>query len=463
MVCEIMCEGQHRNLPASGIASGQIQQVHLKPEAPTHHGVTGNPVKQIPQRPKVLLLQGPVGPFFSDLYTALLKEGFSARRVTFNAGDHLFAPHEDCVRFSGDAFAWETWLRFEFAQNTPDAIVFFGANRPAHNKARHLAKLYGIDVLSLEEGYLRSGYVSCEMGGNNEHSPLVNWRPKPLTKGGIPDPAPASDAQPSSYATMGFWAAAYYLVRDFASKPSAEHLFHRKKERIAPLTMSWGVHLLRRLAARITEFPARQGSRRWQGYLLIPLQVAGDSQLQGAARGWSTSRLIDASLTALRASPVGQRVVFKLHPLERKSARIKRQIIRRADELGVDLTRFRVLHSGRIGDLTKQSSGMVVINSTSAFSALHHNIPILVLGEAVFRHHTIVTLGETEEDVTAFFKLRHAKSHDHIKLFFAEIKSQSLIPGDFYVSRGRRVAISGIIHKLQQLQCMSRPKNEVTT
>ncbi|AOZ71163.1 hypothetical protein LPB142_17450 (plasmid) [Rhodobacter xanthinilyticus] len=108
-----------------------------------------------------------------------------------------------------------------------------------------------------------------------------------------------------------------------------------------------------------------------------------------------------------------------------------------------------------MGELTKQSSGMVVINSTSAFSALRHGVPVLVLGDAVFRHDALVTLGESEADVASFFKIRHAKSRLLVDAFVAELKSQSLIPGDFYVSSGRQVAISGIIDRLKQRQHLS--------
>lgn len=69
---------------------------------------------------------------------------------------------------------------------------------------------------------------------------------------------------------------------------------------------------------------------------------------------------------------------------------------------GVDRQRIAVLHSGRMGDLAKHSSGMVVINSTSVFSALDHDVPVLVLGASVFRPTEIVTLSETESDVAAF-------------------------------------------------------------
>jgi capsular polysaccharide export protein len=402
-----------------------------------------------------------MGPFFPELQEALPVAGFATRRVVFNAADKLFAAQRNCACFTGALSEWETWLRFGFVQNLPDAIVLFSWNRPVHKLARCLAQLYRIDVLSLEEGCLRSGYVSCELGNNNQDSPLIDWDVKPAPMRGTPaDAAPALGVQLPPFATMAFWAAAYYLVRDLASKPSDVHLLHRARERIHPMSWRCSIHLIRRLPARITEFPTRQALRRRPGYILIPLQVESDSQLQAAARGWSTNRPTDGALMALRAASSNQRLVFKLDTLERGSAAVKRHILRRASELVVDRRRIRVLHSGRMGDLAKYSIGMVLINSTSTFSALHHDIPVLVLGDAVFRHEAIVTLGASEVDIATFVKLRHAKSRGLVGAFFAEIKSQSLIPGDLYVRRARTVAIAGILGKLQQQQRPSRSQEE---
>lgn len=265
---------------------------------------------------RILLLQGPVGPFFRELQDRLRRHGWDAQHVTFNAADRFFANHEEVVSFSGTLDEWETWLRFDLTQKCPLAIILFGSNRPAHQVARRIAQLFDVDVISLEEGYLRSGYLSCEWGGNNHHSPLTRWEvqhPVRYTSG----VAPAVEAQRSSFPIMSCWGATYYLVRDFASKVSDEHLFHKRRERVLSLAWSWGIHMLRRVIARATEFPIRRFLNRNRNYILIPLQVSSDSQLQLAARGWSTTRLVDASLKALLVSGKNQHIVFKLHPLER--------------------------------------------------------------------------------------------------------------------------------------------------
>ena len=399
---------------------------------------------------RVLLLQSPVGRFFNELQSELSDSGYSVKRVLFNSGDSLFASAQDCVRFTGTLDEWETWLRFELSENKTDYIIFFGSNRPAHNVARRLADLFGIYVLSLEEGYLRSGYVTVEQGGNNQHSPLIAWTPNgsQVSNKGVRHTA---YRMKSSYATMSFWGATYYIARDLLSYSSDEELFHRPRERFLSLSWSWCTHMMRRATARITEAPLRRALHRNPGYIIVPLQVSNDSQIREAAREWTTPKLINACLTAVAQSHPPQTVVFKLHPLERGNGKIKQMIRQRAQELKIGQTGYKIIHTGRIGDLTAHSSGMILINSTSAFSALHHGLPLLVLGGAVFRHEEIATIGETENDIMVFFRLRRAKSPEKIAAFVKAIKSQSLLPGDFYLSAGRKEAIKNIIQKLDDM------------
>lgn len=410
----------------------------------------------------VMLLQGPVGPFFSELHNTLAANGWSTRRVIFHPADAFLKNGKKCVRFTGDFEQWESWLRFEFSQKKPDCVILFGSSRPAHKIARRLADIFDIPVLSLEEGYLRAGYVTAEFGGNNQHSPLVKWKSQDKTR---LNPARDHIATPmrSSFLTMSFWGAAYYLTRDLLSSKNDEDLFHRSREGVLRLVWSWCIHMLQRVLKRATEAPLQGKLFRNPGYIIVPLQVSSDSQIQKAARGWTTSKLIDACLTALHQNHSRQTVVFKLHPLERSNRKITQLIHQRARDLGVDKERVQVMHTGRIGNLTQRASGMVVINSTSGFSALHQGVPLLVLGEAVFRHDVLANTGDDQRDIADFFKHRCAKSPAMIAQFFETIKSQSLLPGDFYVSAGRKEAINNIIEKLKHIPVAPSNAREVNT
>jgi capsular polysaccharide export protein len=405
--------------------------------------------KDVKPRQKILLLQGPVGPFFSELLVALDAAGFSVKRVLFNSGDKLFDHGRNSVRFTGILGDWNTWLRLKIAQYKPDCIVLFGSNRPAHIVARHIAKLVDIPVMCLEEGYLRSGYVTAELGGNNQHSPLIAWKPQG-SLGPKVDTIPVTKATRSSFFAMSVWGALYYLAREAFSRDSDEELFHRPRERLLPMAWSWCNHTLRQIAARIVEFPTLNALRAKSGYILVPLQVSQDSQIQVAARQWNLEKLVDASLRALAHTELNQMVVFKLHPLERENGAINKLIKQRAKALGIRRARFIVLRSGRIGELTANAGGVIVINSTSAFSALHHKVPLLVLGDAVYRHADLVTIGDDDQDIATFFKLRSTKSQEAIEEFFEVVKAQSILPGDFYLAAGRKIAAQNIVHKLKQ-------------
>lgn len=401
-------------------------------------------------RQRILLLQGPVGPFFTELQKSLDAAGFGVKRVIFNSGDKLFDRGQNRVRFVGSLGDWEAWLRSEIDHYRPDCIVLFGSNRPAHTVARHVAKMAGIPVLCLEEGYLRSGYVTAEFGGNNQHSPLIKWTPKGSLRPEA-QAVPAADAIWSPFLAMSIWGALYYLAREVFSRAADEELFHRPRERVLPMALSWCDHMVRQTVARISEFPIQSALRKKSGYILIPLQVSHDSQIKIASRQWNMVKLVDACLRALAVTEAHTMAVFKLHPLERQNGAISRFINQRAKALGIRRARFAVLRSGRIGELTANAAGMVLINSTSAFSALHHNVPLLVLGDAVYRHSELVTIGNDDQDIATFLKTRSAKSQETIKEFVKAVKAQSLLPGDFYVAAGRKIAAQNIVHKLKQL------------
>ncbi|WP_169052260.1 hypothetical protein [Tabrizicola sp. YIM 78059] len=394
-----------------------------------------------------------MGPFFTELQDALVASGYDVRRVIFNFGDQVFARRRSCIRFAGTLPEWASWLKAEIANRRPDAIILFGCNRPIHRVAREVAEMNGIPVVSLEEGYLRAGYASCESGGNNQHSPMARWRSNQTF-------APQDGAGPSpcnsrfSFVAMCLWGAIYYLMRDLASKETEEHLYHRQRERILPLSLGWAAHMLGRVAARLTEYPTRRVLRQSPGYLLVPLQVTSDSQLVTAARGWTTDRLIDAVLRAASTAGCCQKIVFKLHPLERRSSAMKHLVRKKARQFGIPRNRLIVLRTGRIGDLTAKASGMIVINSTSAFSAMHHDVPVLVLGDAVFRHKEIVTLGDDETDVARFMAVRRAKPRVQINAFLTELKARSLIPGGFYGRAERKAAIAAILGRLEKVRTM---------
>ncbi|MCG3267679.1 hypothetical protein [Yoonia sp. I 8.24] len=396
--------------------------------------------------PQVLLLQGPVGPFFQELHSGLVSRGFAVKRVVFNAGDKIFT-RGDYTYFRGAKKEWANWLRAEMVQNRPSFIVVFGAMRPMHFTARQVASLYGVPVICLEEGYLRSGYITCELGGNNDSSPLCRWTPDQIDPATLPEPLD----MPSPQSALRIWAAIYYLMRDLKAAPAESALFHRKREGIGRLATSWGKHLTSRACVKheiLTKLKKLQ-TRLKGKYILVTLQVPEDSQIRYSSRGWTNQKLVKQTLLALRESTTEQTVVFKLHPLDRNAGQTRRLIAKYARALGLS-RRVMTLGTGAIGEVTRHASGMIVINSTSAFSALHHGVPILVLGDAIYRHDALVTTGTKPSAIANFMQSRAAKPKANFDAFRRSVRARALLPGDFYREAGRKVAVDAIAQKLEQ-------------
>ncbi|MBL4800163.1 MAG: hypothetical protein JKY50_22435 [Oleispira sp.] len=399
---------------------------------------------------KALLLQGPVGPFFRTLQKQLEQSGIQTRRVTFHAADALFAINSNSVRFKGSAAEWEQWLRVELTFGQFDLIIMFGSERPAHLVAHHIAQEIGCSILSLEEGYLRSGYIACEVGGNNAgQSQLMRWKPSNCND---PQSKTPVNRHKSSLSTMVLWGAIYYFIREVVAKSSEEKLYHRQTAGVIKESISWLSHYNRRTLAKFKERAVIKMliADRAQDYILVPLQVPSDIQMRKHSRGWDNEKLISACLTSFRENKRKQLIVFKTHPLDQNSKELVSIVFRQAKALGI-LDDIRVLQSGNLSELTKHSSGMIVINSTSAFSAFHHGIPLLVMGSAIYRHKEIATLGETSKDITEFWRHRSAKNAVDVAGFIQAVKSHALLPGDFYSLSTQGVTAKNVVERIKVL------------
>ena len=122
------------------------------------------------QATHALLLQGPVGPFFTRLARELVREGVGVTKVNFNAGDALFYRGPGAVAFRRPAEEWPAFARALIEQRGIDAVFLFGDCRPMHVQAVAIARELGIPVWVFEEGYLRPHFITLEEHGVNGYS-----------------------------------------------------------------------------------------------------------------------------------------------------------------------------------------------------------------------------------------------------------------------------------------------------
>lgn len=396
---------------------------------------------------KILLLQGPVGPFFAYLQEAFEAKGFGVKRILLNKADSLFSLGKSSYRFSGGIESWDLWFGVELKKNKPDVIVLFGSTRPAHMIATKIAHKLGIEVISLEEGYLRAGYITCEPEGNNQYSTLRNWKPG-NTQTLIRAPLNIT----SSFSVMCFWGAVYYLYREITQSEVEKTLNHRATQGVITESSKWFLHISRMCWSKI--FEKSSVSQLYNlhsgGYILIPLQTPSDAQLSVASRGWSNEKLVKESLKALLDCGAKEILVFKTHPLDENAHKLRGFIYKEAKACGLS-HKVKVFRSGKLGKLTQKSSGMIVINSTSAFSALNYHVPVLVLGDAIFRHETIVTVGYGKRAIKEFLLKRLVKNSSFVKDFFFSVKEQALVPGDFYAFKTQKITAKNVVSRVSSL------------
>ena len=251
---------------------------------------------------------------------------------------------------------------------------------------------------------------------------------------------------------MALNAATYYALRELSSSSPQRHLFHRRislpGEAIAwtqsglRRAMTWK-RAQRRVSRIISEIPGR--------YFVIPLQVPSDSNLQGAACGWTSAALVRSSIVSFsRSADPDHHLLFKIHPLARGYARIMQAVRDEAERCGVG-SRVHVIEAGSMDRISAQARGMITINSTSGFSAISAGIPLLVLGKAIYGHPSLVTKDGSRTDMDRFWRDARSAPLDLRERYLDWIAHRSLVFGDFYSRKGMHIAISGITDKISRI------------
>lgn len=396
----------------------------------------------------IVLLQGPVGPFFGRLQRHLQASGYRTVRVNFNASDWFFSEKRNVINFAGDLAGWERWFSAFVDDARPDCVLYFGCQRPIHRIAQQVAARARIPVFSFEEGYIRPGFVTMERNGNNAMSPLAGREralTTPVRRSELPEPGAAS-----GFFAMCGYAWLYYVLRSTAEVFYGRTLFHRER-RVVPEFGRW----LRNVSRKAFHWRANKRTMAeltggaGLHYHVVALQVHDDMQIRCHGRDWDNERLIVASLASFaRSAPARSLLVFKVHPLDRGHFNYRAFIRRKAKLFGCE-DRVRVLDDGSIAQVVRSAAGLITVNSTSAMSALYHGTPLLVLGDALFRHPDLATCAEAADDLDRFWT--EAAPADPIKAhnFLDNVRKESLVPGSYYNRAGQDQMFARIVERIE--------------
>ena len=384
----------------------------------------------------ILMLQGPVGPFFKRLATDLQWAGAKVHKVNFNGGDWFYYP-TGATSFTDSMDNFPDFLNRICDEKRIDVIMLFGDCRTMHRTASEIAATLDIEVYVFEEGYIRPDYITMECHGVNGRSTMP--------RAGIfylnaPAPEPVSTStvgQSIWHATA--WAFTYYFWAIILWPFFPRYRHHRP--------LSWFEGLAWVLGA------ARKYWYRWKNrpdvdrllaenpppFFLVPLQVHNDAQIGVHSKFDTVEQFIRYTVTSFAThAPDNALLVLKHHPMDRPYADYTRLIrgLREETELH---DRLIYVHDPHLPALINNAKGLVTINSTTGMSAIHHGKPTLALGDAIYRIEGLtasVTLDEFWNRADEF-----PVHPDLYRNFRHQLIYRTQLNGNFY----RRIKIPGTL------------------
>jgi capsule polysaccharide modification protein KpsS len=371
----------------------------------------------------VLLLQGPMGPFFHRLARDLRSVGARVSKINFNAGDRLFFPSPHAVSYRGDADSWPGYLDAFIREHSVDAIFLFGDCRPLHVAAKRVALDLDVPVFVFEEGYLRPNYITFERGGVNRSSSIPKEAEyfRQNAPKVVPD-APAVNA----FWPLAFYSALYALACTLFAWCFPRYRHHKNINafRHAFYWVRGGLRKLwyRRAERRLLGILCTERSKR---FFLAPLQVHNDSQVVGSRFKTVTEFIRVVMDSFAKHAREEDWLVFKHHPMDRGETNYAAIIREIAARHGIS-QRVHYVHDLHLPTLLKLSRGVVVINSTTGLSALYHRAPTIALDRAIYDF--LCHRGELAD----FWRRPQPVARDDLGAFQRWLRAHVLMGGSFY-------------------------------
>ena len=333
---------------------------------------------------RVLMLQGLMGSFFRRLGQGLRAAGHEVFKVNFNGGDRAFWRLPNGIEYRGTLAEWPAAFARLLDKHAITDVMLFGDCRDHHSAALKVCRERSLTVWVFEEGYVRPDWVTMEIGGVNGHSMLPRDPQWYRTLAAELPPVPEHRKVPSSFrrrASEGLW----YNVADVLTR--WHYPGWRTHRPWHPLVegVGWARKLSRReerreqgeqLQARLAE----RGDR----YFLFPLQLDSDAQIRLHS---PFAGIVEALKVVLESfaehAPADARLVVKEHPLDNGVRDWQLETADLAARFGI-ADRVDYLAWGDIEALAGSAQGMVTINSTSGTLGLAREIPVVVLGKAIY-------------------------------------------------------------------------------
>jgi len=331
---------------------------------------------------RVLLLQGPAGPFFRRFAAQLRQRGARVTKVNFNAGDDLFYRGSEVRHYRGTFDRWRAFVTDLLRREAINVVVLFGDWRRYHRVAIEQARALGVEVYVFEEGYLRPDFVTLERGGVNGCSSLPRDPAfyRRLTPTDLPKPRPVGRTMPQAA-----WYATAYAVTHGLLSWRYPHYEHHRSIRPFEQAGQWLRGASRRVKRMKTDRAIDEAiaAGSLPPFFLVPLQVHLDAQMLHCPFASVDAFIEQVVQSFARHAPADTVLMLKHHPLDR-GYRDYGDLLNRLDQAHQLRGRLRYVDAINLPAALRAARGTVVINSTVGLSSIHHGTPVKCLGTAVY-------------------------------------------------------------------------------
>jgi capsular polysaccharide export protein len=377
----------------------------------------------------ILLLQGPLGPFFKQLSVWLEKSGATVYKINFNGGDLFFYPDGICYRDAMEEIP--EFIEGFCKEHDIDTIMLFGDCRPVHQGIHALTLEHGLELRVFEEGYLRPNYVTCEHYGVNGYSSIPQSSQFYLDLPTVAQPEPPPLKR--TYWWMVRSAMLYYVAAGLLKPIFPKYRHHR------PLTVFETFPWIRSVVRKYYYSFLERKKQEWLAtvmrnqYYLVPLQVHNDPQFTIHSKYALMENFISEVMQSFAAhAPQSTLLVIKHHPMDRAYTDYRKIIHEHAMNLGIT-DRILYIHDQHLPTLLAAARGVVVINSTTGLSAIDQGIPVKTCGNAFYDFNGLTFGGSIDDFWVASEKIK--PDLDLYLKFRSYLRSTNQIHGSFYLSQ----------------------------
>jgi capsular polysaccharide export protein len=381
-----------------------------------------------------LFLQGPISPFFKVLGDELQAQGHNVLKANFHAGDRYFWDGENTIDFVHDNSKWGDYVRDIAKLRKVTDLVVYSDCRDLHKIAIDVLKKEGIRIHVFEEGYFRPNWITYEMNGVNAHSAIP--RNPEFYEAYEEEPMEQSESFGSSHYIMMFYSLCYssYGITCwfFGQYKKYKHHFEMNPIYIV------GIWIPKILLSFWNKLKAKyeQNEILKLSYFLVPLQLCRDYQIKLHSQFDNVPAFVDYVISNFsRNADAKDNLVLKLHPLDSEPFRVTSAVYKAARKYNVE-DRVILIDGGHLPTLINHCKGVVVVNSTTGLSSIHHHRPTMALSQAIYNFEGLTNQCKLEE----FWKDPQLPNDELYKKFRNYVIYKTQINGSFYVKKGIEVA-----------------------